>query len=249
MSTSIHNLPSRRRCSESWWHLAPHLPDEQNLGRREVGSPVTNHRTSWVRRLDCPAGGIFVKTYSYDGWIYHLRSLGRWTAPWRRGRATREYDALVWLRSHGFSAPEPLLVLERRHLGMLRSATLVTREFPGEQAAATLPNLAPQARRAALTAIVAMVTKLHESGFRDGNLDLRNLLLRRTASGDFDVAKIDSPRYRIRRAGTAPDRLTRADWQRLRPQLEALEASSTTVTMGATGPAAQQPSAAPPTGT
>lgn len=224
MSTSIHNLPTRRRCSESWRLWGPLLPEEQDLGCRDAGTIVTDRRSSWVRRLDTPAGRVFVKTYYYSSWTYHLRNLGRWTAPWARGRATREFDALTWLRHHHFLAPEPLLVLERRRLGMLASATLVTTEFPGEDAAAALPKLDPAARRAARAAIESMVQRLHVAGFRDGNLDLRNLLLRRTQSGDFDVAKIDSPRYRLRRPGAAPDRLTRADWRRLKPQLDAIEA-------------------------
>lgn len=225
MSTSIHNLHSRRRCSSSWALWARQLPDEASIGLRSQGFVVTDHRSSWVRRLDTASGSVFVKTYRYEGWRHHLRNLGRRTAPWSDGRATREFDALTWLRDHALLAPEPLLVLEQRRLGFLQSATLVTVAHPGIAAAALLPTLEASARSTAIDAITSYVHQLHETGFRDGNMDLRNLLLHRTATG-FEVAKLDSPRYRIRPPGPADDRWTRADWQRLRPQLAAVAAAS-----------------------
>lgn len=229
MSTSIHNLPNRRRSSSSWLTWAGHLPDEGALGLRSQGDAVADHRTSWVRRLATAIGTAYVKTYRYDGWAHHLRNLGKRTAPWSEGRATREFDALCWLRDHGFAAPEPLLVLEQRHLGFLRQATLVTVADPGIDAAALLPTLDPSTLHTAVTAITQFVQGLHAAGFRDGNLDLRNLLLRRTQQG-FDVAKIDSPRYRIRPPGRRDDRWVRADWQRLQPQLDAALAAKATRT-------------------
>jgi hypothetical protein len=66
------------------------------------------------------------------------------------------------------------------------------------------------------------VAKLHRLGFRDGNLDLRNLLLANDRS-QLVLTKIDSPRYRIVRAGKAHDARARADWDRLRPQLRVFE--------------------------
>ena len=224
MSTSIHNLHSRRRSSSSWPAWANHLPADASLGLRTQGLVVTDHRSSWVRRLQSAIGDVYVKTYRYDGWIHHLRSLGRRTAPWCEGRATREFDALCWLRDHGFAAPEPLLVLERRHLGFLRQATLVTVADPGIDAAALLPTLDATDLHAAVAAIRQFVQGLHAAGFRDGNLDLRNLLLHRTPKG-FGVAKVDSPRYRIRPPGHKVDRWVRADGRRLEPQLAAASAA------------------------
>ena len=221
MSTSIHNLHSRRRCSSSWALWARHLPDEASIGLRSQGSVVTDHRSSWVRKLDTEIGSAYVKTYRYDGWSHHLRNLGQRTAPWSAGRATREFDALTWLRDHALLAPEPLLVLEQRRFGFLQSATLVTVAQPGIDAAALLSTLEASTRSTAIEAITSYVHQLHAAGVRDGNMDLRNLLLHRTATG-FEVAKLDSPRYRIRPPGRADDRWTRADWQRLQPQLAAL---------------------------
>lgn len=225
MSTSIHNLHSRRRSSSNWPDWANHLPEEGSLGLRSQGEAIADHRSSWVRRVETAIGTAYVKTYRYDSWLYHLRSLGRRTAPWYEGRATREFDALCWLRDHGFAAPEPLLVLEERHFGFLRQASLVTVADPGIDAAALFPTLDQAARQRAVAAIEQFVHGLHAAGFRDGNLDLRNLLLRRNGQG-FDVAKIDSPRYRIRPPGRRNDRWVQADWQRLQPQLDAALAAA-----------------------
>ena len=61
---------------------------------------------------------------------------------------------------------------------------------------------------------------MHDLGFRDRNLDLRNLLLADDRSS-LAIAKIDSPRHRLVRIGEPNDRLARADWTRLLPQLDA----------------------------
>lgn len=225
MSTSIHNLHSHRRTSSSWAAWAKHLPDEGSLGLRTHGGAVADHRSSWVRRFETAIGAAYVKTYRYDSWLHHLRNFGRRTAPWSEGRATREFDALSWLRARGFAAPEPLLVLEQRNLGFLRQSTLVTVADPGIDAETLLPSLDHTTLQTAVAAITQFVHELHAAGFRDGNLDLRNLLLRRTQQG-FDVTKIDSPRYCVRPPGRRDDRWVRADWRRLQPQLTAVLAAS-----------------------
>lgn len=81
-----------------------------------------------------------------------------------------------------------------------------------------LPSLAAAERIDAAVAIGRFVYRLHELGFRDRNLDLRNLLLLRTAAA-WQVTKIDSPRFVLRPPSRDEDALSRADWQRLAPQL------------------------------
>ena len=186
---------------------------------RDQGLPVTDHRTSWVRRLAAPRGTVFVKVYEYSSWASRLRNLARRTGPWARSRAAAEFDALIWLRAHGLPAPAPLWVGEQRACGFLRRAVLVTAAFDGEPCDALLPTLAPPDRSALARAIGTLVARLHTLGFRDRNLDLRNLLARRTDDGVWQVAKIDSPRHRLRRAGSTDDPAARADWARLLPQL------------------------------
>jgi hypothetical protein len=204
-----------------WPAWSSSLPEPDVLWRRSCGDVVTDHRSSWVRRLAVPSGSCFVKTYEYQSWASRLRDCGKRTAPWAAPRAVREFDALAWLRQHDFAAPEPLAALVWRRFGFVARATLVTAAFAGTAADALLPALPTAERIEAARAIGAFVQRLHRLGFRDRNLDLRNLLLA-PATGGFRVAKIDSGRFRVVHPGAANDRLARDDWLRLAPQLRAL---------------------------
>jgi hypothetical protein len=179
-----------------------------------MGEAVTDQRSSWVRRLSLSRNTVYVKTYEYASWRDRLRSLWRWTAPWRRSRAARECDAYAWLAEHGFPAPAAFACFERRSAGLLARATLVTAAVPGEPADQLLAMVDEAQRQALGRRIGAFVHRLHALGFRDRNLDLRNLLV----DGD-QIAKIDSPRHVLVRPGAREDRLSRADWARLLPQL------------------------------
>lgn len=179
---------------------------------------VTDHRSSWVRKLPTASGHLFVKTYDYPTWASRFGSLGKRTSPWGTPRPVREFDALTWLRAHGFAAPQPLAALVWRRWGFVVRATLVTAAFPGAAAVELLPTLPSAEQVAVARAIGATVARLHHEGWRDRNLDLRNLLIARTPDG-WQVAKIDSPRYVLRSPRVRDDRLTRADWRRLSPQL------------------------------
>jgi hypothetical protein len=130
----------------------------------------------------------------------------------------REFDALAWLQANGFPGPRPLAALVWRRFGFVTRACLVTTSFGDGPADAILPGLDPAARQQLAAAIAAFVRELHRRGFRDRNLDLRNLLVARDANG-WRIAKIDSPRHVLRPPGVADDALARADWARLGPQL------------------------------
>ena len=201
-----------------WNGIAASLPSPGELSDPGAGDPVVTHRTSWVRRLAIAGGLIYVKTYDYPTWGARLGNWAKHTAPWRRSRPSHEVRALVWLAANGFHTPRPLAVLEWRTAGFLRRATLATTACAGEPADRLLA-IAPAAERPAIaTAIGGFVAALHRCGFRDRNLDLRNLIVHRNGPS-FVVAKIDSPRFRLVRPGDRDDRLRRADWQRLLPQL------------------------------
>lgn len=196
------------------------MPPAGSLAGRELGTAVVEHRSSWVRRLPTALGEIYVKNYEYSTWASRLRDFGRRTGPFADGRARREFAALGWLRQQGFEAPPPLAVFERRRLGWLVQSTLVTVAWPGQPASTALAELPPDRRPILAAAIGRLLRSLHRLGFRDRNFDLRNLLVQ-PRGGDFAIANIDSPRWCLRRPGDAPDRLSRADWQRLLPQLAA----------------------------
>jgi len=219
VSTRIHNSPRRIRGAPHWPRWLEVLPGEAELASRSLGSAITDHRSSFVRRLSTTSGDVYIKTYEYATWVSRLRSAVRRTGPGTRSRATREFDALQWLRARGLPGPEPLVVLEVRRLGFLVRATLVTTAFAGEPTDQLLQRLALADREQLAAAIGRFVRKLHGLGFRDRNLDLRNLLAHRVAAG-WSIAKIDSPRHVLKAPGSGLDALARADWARLLPQLE-----------------------------
>ncbi len=223
MSTRIHNAPGNIRGGAQ---LAGVLAEMGllGLGDRSRGTVVTDHRSSWVRRYECNVNAFFVKTYDYPSAWDRWRGVLRNTGPWTASRAVREYTALMWMVAHELPCPAPIGVVETRHLGFLRRTILITAAFPGESVETLLPSLSATDRTALGLAIGALVGTLHRLGFRDRNLDTRNLLAHRTDPTDrsdagWCVAKIDSPRFRLRQAGSVDDALTRADWRRLLPQL------------------------------
>ena len=190
------------------------IADAQALSSRDLGQPVTDHRSSWVRRARIGSIDVFIKTYDYPGVRDKVRGLLR-TTFLAASRAERERQALCWMRERGFAAPEPMAVLEQRRFGVLRRAVLVTEAWPGTPLPELLATTATGERDALLRTLEATVESLHREGFRDGNLDLRNLLARQTEDGSWEVAKIDSPRHRLVAAGGHHDRRARDDWERL----------------------------------
>lgn len=189
------------------------MDDLASLTSPARGDAVATARSSWVRTFSIGTIKVYAKTYDYPSPTDRRRGIGRTTAL-ARSRAAREWDALAWLREHGFAAPAPLLVGEQRQRLLLRRAVLLTEAWNGEPLDALLPALAPDDARALIAAVRAEVAAWHAAGFRDRNLDPRNLLARRGPNG-WTIAKIDSPRHRLRRPGAREDRLTRADWARL----------------------------------
>jgi len=77
-------------------------------------------------------------------------------------------------------------------------------------------------RKALVGVIHRYVSELHAAGYRDGNMDLRNLLARRIDTGTWQVAKIDSPRYRVTAPGPRRDQAVRRDLTRLANSLRAI---------------------------
>ena len=170
-----------------------------------------------MRRLRTAGGDFHIKSYDYATWGSRWQGFCRTTGPWVRSRATREFDALTWLAEHAPPAADAIAVFEHRRAGLLCRAVLVTATFAGDPLDRLLA--ATDDRAGLAHALGCYVARLHGLGYRDGNLDLRNLIGRRDDGGEWVISKIDSPKYRLRRPGEAPDRWTAADWQRLLPQL------------------------------
>lgn len=191
-----------------------------------MGESVVDHRSSWVRKVATSRGEFYVKTYEYVGWGDRLRNWGKWTAPWRSSRAARECAALLWMRQHNLAAPQPLACFESRRFGFLTRAIVLTEAFAGQRCDYLLAEATPEQRLRLTAAIKDWVHAAHRLGFRDRNLDLRNLIAR-DADDRITIAKIDSPRFRLITPGEPTDRLAQADWQRLLPQLAPFAAGPT----------------------
>lgn len=190
----------------------------KELSSRDLGRPVKAGRSSWVRCLDIGSKTYYVKTYDYPTLRAQARGWLRNTA-FAETRPEREYRALRWLASRGFSVPDPAAVwIERRGWGVGR-ACLVTSAWPGDRVDHLLSGMSEAESHELLLALRTQVEAMHSLGYRDRNLDLRNILARREESGAWLLAKIDSPRFRIVAAGKPTDRLAREDWSRLRSSL------------------------------
>ena len=213
----------------SWpdgWLEAP-----ERVSGRDLGTVVTDRNSSWVRALNFGATPCHIKTYDYPGRRDRWRGWLRNTFL-ARSRAHREARALQWLRLSGFAAPEPLAGLEKRRLGWLHRAVLITRTWPGTALDLAWPTLAAADRDEVLAVLSEQVDRLHRAGFRHRNLDPRNILVRREeeragSMGPWQVAFLDPPRYRLCRprppADPPPrDRWALADHDRLSRGLAAL---------------------------
>ncbi|MCC6782120.1 MAG: hypothetical protein IT457_04710 [Planctomycetes bacterium] len=184
------------------------------LGPRTVGAPITDHRSSWVRRCRIGQREIYCKTYGYPALRDRLRGALRntWLAP---SRAAREAAALRWLAEAGFEGPRALGYAETRRLGFLRCAVLATEAWPSQALHEVWPSLAPARRTELLAAVWRFVDALHARGFVDRNLDPRNLLVAGQGDAAFRIAKIDSPRHRILPSSRRLARLVAEDRARL----------------------------------
>ena len=198
--------------------VAPLLSAAARRGDRGAGEPVTAHRTTWVQRLRCDAGVFYLKTYEYATWGARIGQLLRRPSSVLEGRAAHEYRALQWLGEHGFAAPDPIAHGAWRSGGLLRRGLLLSRELPGERVDDLVRTLPGPALTALAAALGRFVARLHHAGFRDRNLDARNLLAQRPTNAtatDWTIGKLDSPRFVLRRPGPAADALAAADWARL----------------------------------
>lgn len=195
------------------------LKGSEELGDPALGTLVRRARSSWVTRLNHLGEEVYIKTYDYPRLSDRLRGALRNTGPFTPSRAAREAAAANWLAEHGFQGARVVGLAEFRTLGFVRRAILATAAVAGKPLNHALRDAIPPARAAIGAALGDFVARLHRLGFRDRNLDLRNLLL--VEDGEtLRLCKIDSPRFRLVRPGPPVDALAQADWARLLPQLE-----------------------------
>ncbi len=199
------------------------LSDLAALSSRSLGEHAAGHGTSWVRRWEDGATAYYIKTYNYPTWASRWRGVGRNTFL-AESRPQWEQRALAWLANHGFSAPRVRAVIESRILGALAGGfltrgVLVTEAWDGKPLPNLLKDLPFDQHSEVIERLREFVIRLHTAGFRDRNLNLRNILGRQV-DDRWQFAKIDSPRFRLVTPGPAKDAWAQEDWQRLDLDLE-----------------------------
>ena len=204
------------------------LSDLATLSSPSLGEHVTQHETSWVRRWTDGSSVYYIKTYDYPKWGARFKGLGRNTFL-AESRPQREQRALKWLADHGVPIPRVQAVIESRVLvalagGFLARGVLVTEAWEGEPLPALLSILPSDQCTEVLKYLHTFVTRLHSAGFRDRNMNLRNILARKKGE-DWQFAKIDSPRFRLVAPGPSKDTWAQEDWQRLNQDLAAMHLS------------------------
>ncbi|MBN2491171.1 MAG: hypothetical protein JXQ29_10025 [Planctomycetes bacterium] len=148
---------------------------------------------------------VFVKIYSYKGLRRILRGLFRNTFC-GASRARHEWTNLLRLARLGVPVPEPVALIERRRLRTLRACALATCWEPDSVTADHFLDRAPPAARLVVAREIARLAGvMHDAGYADGDLHLRNLLVIKPDCAGFGAArprvlKIDSPAGRLTRS-------------------------------------------------
>ncbi|MCA8971239.1 MAG: hypothetical protein KDC95_15720 [Planctomycetes bacterium] len=185
-----------------------------------------------------------MKTYWYRGLRAALRGAFRNTV-FAPSRALREARALRRLQETGVQPALDVEVAEHRHLGILREARILTRDFGGADLARRLETAPGDAGldRDAWTGLGRFVRAMHDAGVRDPDLVARNVLVRERP-GDAvlpdrehppsEFAKIDASSSWIvaegRSRARADEAARRADVERFTRDLERLGAAAPCIT-------------------
>lgn len=109
-----------------------------------------------------------------------------------------EFENLLWLREHGFGAPEPLLALIGLREGRARWQLLVTRAVPQARDLRSVLEAREGSLHELLEVLGARIAALHAAGFVHRDLHPRNLLVREAPSGP-EVLFLDAWRGGARR--------------------------------------------------
>lgn len=169
------------------------------------------------RRLDGPewTAPLRLRTARHGG------ALGRWlgeryVGP---GRALREFETWSRLADAGIPTPGLAFVVAVRR-GLAWRTALATVDRPAAIDGLALLESAPDAAtlNAAAAAAGRTLRRLHDAGWRHGDLQLRNLLFERDAEGDLRCLLVDFDRATHRRSLSPRQRL--AEWLRLARSLE-----------------------------
>jgi hypothetical protein len=168
-------LGDARCAAAAWSALAPSLPA----------------RAPFSARCELAGADAFLKASALRGKA-RVRHALRGLLLHRPAPRLAEYQNLVWLRAHGFAAPEPLAAGVWRERGLPRHQFLATRwvdapRFDAAFAAADVPERAHLLELAART-----LARLHALGFIHHDAHVRNLLVRGAPAGERELVLLDA---------------------------------------------------------
>ncbi|MCJ8170316.1 lipopolysaccharide kinase InaA family protein [Atopomonas sediminilitoris] len=122
---------------------------------------------------------------------YNIKNAAHWLKRcWRPSRAWHSWLAGNRLLHLGIDTPLPLAVIEKRTLGLRRSAYLITEYLPGEDIIARFDptglQLPPPAE---LDALIMLIQRLHDERISHGDLKGHNVLWR---AGRWSLIDLDA---------------------------------------------------------
>lgn len=175
----------------SFYAYAEHAADARPLAGRGVAYAVG---------LPGGAARVVVRRSRHGGLLAALTG-DRFTAP---TRAPHELDTALRLTALGVRTPE-VVAFATYPAGAFRRADVVTREIQGaaDLAAILAEPISEDRRRAVLTAVAQLLAELTVAGARHPDLNIKNILLQRSATGELVAYVLDVDRIWFDRPGSA----------------------------------------------
>lgn len=159
------------------------LPDpDRALGEAEIFKPGSRTHAG---RIMVAGNSYFLKRYNCRGLWYQIRHL------LRRSRALRTWRVSWSFVEHGVPVPEPMICLEKRHMGFLGKSYILM-EF-GDDALtlrALWPTIGRGEKESLLLEIAEQFGRMHAAGCLHGDLKWDNLLVR-CQSGQWQLKIVD----------------------------------------------------------
>lgn len=148
-------------------------------------------------RLSSSRPAIYVKRYHSPGFTAGVKAV------FRRSRALRAFRLAFLLRQLGIQTAPPVAAGERRVLGWLNEAYLITQELPDVMTWFVYDEGFPHGRHrvSLLRELARVFGVLHDAGYSHSDANRNNLLVRLAEGGKPELYLIDLdavvPRYRI----------------------------------------------------
>ena len=162
--------------------------------------PLAGRGVAYAVPLPGDAARVVVRRSRHGG-MFEALTGDRFAPP---TRAPYELDAALRLAASGVRTPE-VVAFAVYPAGVFRRADVVTREVPGSaDLAAVLAEPRPEdQRRAVLAAVARLIADLTIAGARHPDLNIKNILIQRSATGETLAYVLDVDRIWFDRPGAS----------------------------------------------